>query len=84
MRAIVVHTRRRNASDRNKRLEAKRFNFRNPPLLWRRVFVGTTLAMPGVVAGLLMGLMLPEALASYSSVLVSIVAFFVGFVWEGN
>ncbi len=68
----------------NRPNHASRFDFRNPPLLWRCVFVGITLALPGTIAGLILALllMLPGSWAPFCAVTGSLVGFLSGFYVE--
>lgn len=59
-----------------------RFQFHNPPRVWRCVFVGIATAMPGTIAGLLLALMFPSSWATCCATTGMLVGFLSGFYME--
>jgi hypothetical protein len=62
---------------------ARHFDLRNPPAAWCCVFVGIALAMPGTLAGLMLGLLVPAAWLPWTAVAGAAAGFASGFHLEG-
>jgi hypothetical protein len=60
----------------------RRFNFRNPSPVWRRVFVGLAFTPPGAVAGLLVAICV--AGPWWLGIFGAVAAFLAGYFWEGT
>jgi hypothetical protein len=78
----MLETRLSDARPQSELHESRRCDFRNPPLFWRRVFVGIALAMPGTIAGLTIAMLIPAASAPYSAWIGAMVGFFSGYQLE--
>lgn len=54
------------ASESSSETRDRWINSRNPPLLWRRLIVGTVMIMPGTIVGLIIGLAAPPLALTFA------------------